>query len=111
MCEKTNYKDSNTKIDKCMREEIKGWRRAIKLLNPYLDDLKIVACCCGHGKFSKTIILRLKVDGDSEASYFDHFSGVEIPRSRNFYKRDKQGYYYIPEVHKPKEVKETIFRR
>ena len=112
MCEKTKYDHtSNTQIDKCMREDIKKWNRAIKLLDSYLDDLRIVACCCGHGKYKKTIILRQKIEGDSEASYFDHYSGVEIPRTRNFYKRDKQRYYYIPEIHKPKEVKETIFRK
>lgn len=25
-------------------------------------------------------------------------TGVEIPRRRNFYKSDRYGYYYIPEV-------------
>ena len=111
MCELKKYHGtSNTQIDKCMREYIKKWNRAIRLLKPYLDNLRVVACCCGHGKYTKTMILRLKVEGDDEASYFDHYSGVAFPRTRKFYKRDNQGYYYIPEVHKPKEVKETIFR-
>ena len=112
MCELKKYnKTSNTQIDKCIRNEIKEFNKAIKLLQPYLDDLKIVASCCGHGKYAKTIILRQKIEGDSEASYFDHLSGIEIPRTRNFYKKDKQWYYYIPEIHQPDEVKETIFRR
>ena len=29
---------------------------------------------------------------------FDLISEVDIPRKKKFYKKDKQGYYYIPEV-------------
>jgi hypothetical protein len=101
MCKKTNYQGtSNTQIDKCMREEIKDFNRSIKLLKPYIDTLKIVACCCGHGKYPKTIILKEEVDEDNEAMYFEHFTQIEIPRTRNFYKKDKKGYYYIPELNK-----------
>lgn len=108
MC-KFNPKNDSRRIDPCMKEEIKEFNKALKLFKHYLDYFKIVACCCGHGKYSKTIILKSKAELDDVFSYFDHFSGVEIPRTRNFYKKDKQGIYYIPEVHKPKEVKETIF--
>ena len=53
----------------------------------------IVACCCGHGKYPMTIIIE-GINGN----HFDLVSGVSIPRKKRFYKRDKQGYYYIPEV-------------
>jgi len=32
--------------------------------------------------------------------YYDVVSGLEIPRTRNFYRLDSEGYYYIPEVDK-----------
>lgn len=99
MCKQTKYKSSNPQIDKCMREEIKEFKRALKLLKSYLDgELTIVACCCGHGKYPKSIVLRQMVEGDDEAMYFEHFSQIAIPRTRNFYKRDKTGHYYIPET-------------
>lgn len=118
MCEKTNYNHtSNTQIDKCMREEIEEFNKSLKILKIYFekeDELQIMACCCGHGKYAKTIVLKTrgnKGENYCAVSYFEHFSGIEIPRSRNFYKKDKDGYYYIPEVSKPKEVKHKIFRR
>lgn len=58
MCKKTNYKTSNPRIDKCMRDEIKDFNKALKLLEAYLSEpLKIVACCCGHGEHPKTKLL------------------------------------------------------
>jgi len=85
MCKKTNYRIPNPRIDKCMRN-------VIEVLQ--LHDMKTVACCCGHGHkdYPMTIVVR------SLGSYYELFSGKHIPRKRNFYKRDKQGYYYIPEV-------------
>jgi hypothetical protein len=50
-------------------------------------------CCCGHGIYPKTIVVRLK-DGKIR----EHFTCVEIPRKRRFYLTDEKGYYYIPEV-------------
>lgn len=113
ICEKTNYKDCNVRIDKCMREEIKDFNKSLKLLDAYFEKeykLKIVACCCGHGKYSKTIVLKRRGNEGYyyvEPSYFEHFSGVEIPRTRNFYKRDSEGYYYIPEVNQPKNEQKS----
>ena len=101
MCKKTNYNNtSNTRIDKCMRKEIKEFNQALELLSPYLlRPLKIVSCCCGHGKFPKTIILRDGINSKDEVCfYFEHFSKVEIPRKRRFYVKDSEGFYYIPEV-------------
>jgi len=59
------------------------------------SHLEIVACCCGHhGKHPMTIVVYNK----SKSFYFDMVSGKKIPRKKKFYKKDKQGYYYIPEV-------------
>lgn len=88
MCELKKYHGtSNTQIDKCMKP-------LIKWLNRY-EQYVIRACCCGHGKYPMTIIvtnLRFK--------HWELLSDTLIPRERRFYKKDKQGYYYIPEVSK-----------
>ena len=82
MCKKTNYKSSNVRIDKCMKPLIKFLKK----------NYNIVACCCGHGKYPITIVVRFN------GKYFEILSHTEIKRISNFYKRDNQGYYYIPEV-------------
>ncbi len=71
------------RIDKCMQ-------MVCSRLN-YLE-IEIVASCCGHGKYPPTIILK------TGEHVFDLISLVDIPRKRNFYKKDKQGFYFIPEV-------------
>ena len=88
MCKKKQFKYCPSTIDKCMEFPLVN-------LNWALDNkkVKIVACCCGHGKYPKTIVVR-KYNG----TIFELLSGELIPRKRNFYKKDSQGYYYIPEV-------------
>jgi hypothetical protein len=56
------------------------------------EHFKIIASCCGHGKYPMTIIVL-----DEGYAIWDLVSGINIPRTRNLYKKDKQGYYYIPE--------------
>ena len=88
MCKAKRYKNiPNNRIDKCMRIFIKCLNTMSKSSN-----FKIVACCCGHNKYPMSIIVK------EEFMYWDIVSGKLIQRNRNFYKRDKQGYYYIPEV-------------
>lgn len=92
MCKKTNYKIPNPRIDKCMRN-------LIQHINTMLPKYqKIVSCCCGHGKYPMTILIKY-----SNGIIVDIVSGVQIERKRKFYKRDKQGYYYIPEVIKKED--------
>lgn len=76
-------------IDECMV-------RIVTSLNKS-HNKKTVACCCGHDKYPRTIIIEDK-SWDGETVYFDIISGVQIPRTRNFYKMDSEGYYYIPET-------------
>jgi len=85
MC-KHNKKSGLKRIDPCMRIFIDN------LNNLLLEGMKIVACCCGHKKYPMTIVV--------SAGYgnYDLVSGKEIPRQKKFYKKDKQGYYYIPET-------------
>ena len=89
MCRKPN----NRKIDKCMRI-------FIEKLNEYLgDDVRIMACCCGHKKYPMSLIVKEYFpDSINKFQVYDWFSGKYIPRTKRFYKKDKQGYYYIPET-------------
>lgn len=90
MCKKTNYKTPNPRIDKCMKHFIRNLSQGCE------GNYQILSCCCGHGKYPMTIIAKGR-----RGDIFEMFSNIDIPRTRKFYKRDKQGYYYIPEIHKP----------
>ena len=94
MCNLKKYhKTSNTQIDKCMKPLIDWLNRT--------THYKIVACCCGHNKYPMTIVVKtkdiVKWTG-KEFFYWELFTRTHIPRTRRFYKKDKQGYYFIPEV-------------
>jgi hypothetical protein len=92
MCKLKKYKNtSNTRIDKCMKNFISFLRKSC--------GVKVIACCCGHRKYPMTIVARFN---NEFVPYVEIVSGTSIPRKRNFYKKDKQGYYYIPEVSKEK---------
>jgi len=71
-------------------------KKAITYLTIVFDyvDIQILACCCGHMRYPMTIVLKL----GSDNTIFELFSGEVILRKKRFYKKDKQGYYYIPEV-------------
>lgn len=98
MCKLKKYHGtSNTQIDKCMKILIEN-------LNEYFgDDLDILACCCGHGKYPLSVIVKEYPNG----RIYDFCSNLNIPRKRRFYIKDNQGYYYIPEVVK-NEAKRII---
>lgn len=93
MCKKKQFKYCPSEIDSCMRN-------LIKMLNLHLKKpYKIVACCCGHGKYPSTLLV------ENKGVVIDFFSGNIIPRKRNFYKKDGEGYYFIKEcVIKEKEA-------
>lgn len=89
-------------IDKCMRQ-------FVECLDYYiaLREVRIVASCCGHGKYPMTILIKGKPNNglfrnpfakDAKDIVQDLVSGLIIPRKKRFYVKDKEGYYYIPEV-------------
>ncbi len=87
MCKWNKWGD--TRIDPCMRD-------CIKMINRILLPIyETKSCCCGHGIHSKTVVIGLKKGGEQ---CFELFTGKIIPRKKKFYKKDKQGVYYIPEV-------------
>ena len=73
------------RVDSCIRDFI------VSLNN---HGYNTVACCCGHGKYPLTVVCRV---GDSDL-FFELISGTDIPRTKRFYKKDSEGFYYIPEV-------------
>ena len=82
MC-KFNPKNDSRRIDPCMRNLIDFLK---------LHGIKTLACCCGHGKYPMTIVV---IWGGIK---FEILSYTEIKRKKKFYKKDKQGVYYIPET-------------
>ena len=84
MCSKPNPR----RIDPCMKN-----------LVHYIDMLsgrvgwKVLACCCGHGKYPMTIVVRTRA-----GIILDLNSATVIPRKSRFYVKDKDGYYFIPET-------------
>lgn len=85
MCKKAKH----NRIDKCMRNLISN----LKILG-----IKTLACCCGHGKYPMTIVVKWTNINNLEICHT-----LFVPREKKFYKKDKQGYYYIPEVSKEKK--------
>jgi hypothetical protein len=90
MCKK--LKGCGRKIDKCMT-------KLIEFINTH-PNVKTIACCCGHGRYNMSIIVTYKtgLDGDWEWGVKELLSGVELGARKKYYKQDKDGYYYIPEV-------------
>lgn len=77
------FEKRHLRLDSCMADLISELNKGRK---------ETLACCCGHGKYHQTIVYK------SSAKIREFFSGMEIPRKKRFYLRDRQGVYYIPEV-------------
>ncbi|MFX1450666.1 MAG: hypothetical protein ACFFCM_07490 [Promethearchaeota archaeon] len=97
MCNKRNSQqtmvgDKVKYLDRCMSV-------LITVLN--VKGYKTLACCCGHARYYPTIVVEFE-DENHKPYAFELLSCKDIPRKRRFYKKDKKGYYYIPEVNKPK---------
>ena len=96
MCKWNKWGD--TRIDPCMR-------KLIKFLN---IKHKTILSCCGHGKYKPSVIIKEygEIKGKREIYFKEIFSGKILKIKKNpldkdpkkFYKRDKQGFYYIPEL-------------
>jgi len=75
--------DAN-RIDPCIKIDL-------AILNA--NGLKTLASCCGHLKYSQTIIVQ-----DSKGAIFEYNTKISITRKKRFYAKDCEGYFYIPEV-------------
>jgi len=85
-------KHGNKRIDPCMI-------KLVEFINSH-PEVRTLACCCGHGKYDMSIIIKYTTGSDGKWSFKvkDMISGINIPRKKRFYKKDKDGVYYIPEV-------------
>lgn len=98
MCKK--LKGLHNRIDPCMKN-----------LLAHLSDapqIRILASCCGHKKYDLTIVAEFSPTNFQQSKgcqplIMELKSGVHIPRKKKFYKKDKQGYYFIPEVENAKK--------
>lgn len=91
MCNKRNttmvcsqIDNMNFRVDNCIANLIYVLRNR---------GIKTLACCCGHGKYNISIVYK-----SPNGKIWDLISGVQIPRKKRFYVKDKEGYYNIPEV-------------
>ena len=91
MCKSRNSKLTPFGLD--------GWRKVDKCLSGLLcfingnTSFRTLGSCCGHGKYPMTIVCRSPFGFNQ-----DICSGKIIPREKRFYKKDSEGYYFIPEV-------------
>lgn len=72
----------------------------MKKLVAFLNEngIKTVSCCCGHGKYDMTIFVKVEKKGTKDL-YLEIFHDIYVESaSKRFYKRDKKGYFYVPEV-------------
>lgn len=88
MCEKLPY--CGVRIDTCMDH-------VIDKIN-ITTEFKTLLCCCGHGKYPPTIVV-LNPQTNEVFEYFSQkFLSQGIRSQKKYYKKDKQGYYYLPEL-------------
>ena len=96
MCKWNKWGD--TRIDPCMRELIKFLK----------NKHEPILSCCGHRKYKPSVIVKEygEINGKREVYFKEIFSGKILRIKKNplakdpkkFYKRDKQGFYFIPEL-------------
>lgn len=95
MCKK--LKGLHNRIDKCMVNLIENiqWLlgKDFGTETKIGSSWKIVACCCGHGKYPMSIVVE-----SPEGKHLEIVSDKYLERKKRFYKKDEEGYYYIPEV-------------
>jgi hypothetical protein len=101
MCKKIITEGSARNIDPCLEKELE------QIKTPYFQKkFEIKMSCCGHGKYSKTLI----VQNRGSKCIFEWFSVIRLSGTKRgdsrapFYKRDPEGYYYIPEVDEEKPI-------
>jgi len=97
MCKKRNttrvkVDGKIVRVDACLKD-------IIPLIDSLLPYHNLIGSCCGHNRYTLTIVVRSRRSGRIE----ELISNTIIPRTRNIYRMDSKGFYYIPEV--SKEVK------
>ena len=71
------------RVDKCLAN-------LIKILNE--KGIRTLGSCCGHFRYPTTLIVNF------DGNIIELMSGIKIERTRNFYRKDKKDFYFIPEL-------------
>lgn len=87
------------KLPQCARQIDPCIRSTIDKLQD--QGIKTILSCCGHEIYPKSIVIRHEDDTVTE-----HFSNVPLKnynpnfdkRHNKYYKRDSNGFYFIPEL-------------
>lgn len=92
MCRKRNSVEAQVRghilrLDPCIRERI-------VIMNN--EGLETVGSCCGHGVYPRSILVR--TTSGKVFAFIGRRRPILISRTRNFYRMDKNGFYYIPEA-------------
>jgi len=96
MCELNKHNDGR-RMDPCIIKDCNRIQRRLYFkVAPATQHLTVVASCCGHGKYPKTIVI--ENNSNIGKTHYEYYSKVTIPRKRRYYQKDKQGYYFIPEL-------------
>lgn len=75
------------------------WKKVDRCLSGLLcfingnTSFRTLGSCCGHNRYHMSIVCKSPF-----GFIVDICSGEIIPRTRNFYRMDSEGHYYIPEV-------------
>ena len=80
------------RVDPCLRKEIL-W------LNKH--GIETLACCCGHGKYKKSIIYNYNFANGTKYLRVFNLTTKKVfclSRKKRFYFKDSEGVYYIPEL-------------
>ena len=90
MCEKRSSVNGKirgklVRLDSCLRVKIDRLNK---------DGFRTVASCCGHGRYPETILYRTAWGSVGVLGW----PSIQISRTRNFYRQDSHGFYYIPEI-------------
>lgn len=72
------------RLDPCLRAKVETLNRR---------GIVTVGSCCGHNRYQETILVR-----DRTGRVRVLGTKIIVPRTRNFYRRDRYGFYYIPEA-------------
>src|SRR3990167_606494 len=87
-------KNGKWRIDPCIKHLVENINWMLDTnLGDQEDGWRLVASCCGHGKYPMTLVAQ-----DEKKMTLELCSDKYIGRRKKFYKKDKQGYYYIPET-------------
>ena len=89
MCQ-LNRKSGTTRIDPCLRHKI-------ELINES-EVWKTLSSCCGHNKYPETIVIMNR----TTKKVFEYNTKIFLSKGKRkgnrYYRKDQQGYYYIPEI-------------